>query len=66
MEEQTKLAGKQPYEAAPFQKLVDAWLQDEEANELQTSKISFARVYQKEWPQAREDQVPGQRPGTIT
>jgi hypothetical protein len=60
MKEQAKLAGKQPYEAAPFQKLVDAGLQDEEASELQTAKISFPRVYQKEWPQAREDQVPGQ------
>jgi hypothetical protein len=60
MEEQAKLARKQPYEAAPFQKLMDVGLQEEKANELQTAKISFPRIYQKEWPQTREDQVPGQ------
>jgi hypothetical protein len=60
MDEQAKLAGKQPYEAAPLHKLMDAGLQEEEANELQKAKISFPRIYQKEWPQTREDQVPGQ------
>jgi hypothetical protein len=53
--EQAKLAGKQPYETASLQKLMDAGLQEEEANELQTAKISFPRIYQKEWPQTRED-----------
>jgi hypothetical protein len=51
MDGQAKLAGKQPYEATPLQKLMDAGLQEEEANELQTAKISFPRIYQKEWPQ---------------
>jgi hypothetical protein len=35
MDEQAKLARKQPYEAAPLHKLMDAGLQEEEANELQ-------------------------------
>ena len=60
MDEQAKLAGKQPYEAALFQKLMDAGLQEEEAKELQTAKISFLRIYQKEWPQTQEDLVPSQ------
>ena len=59
-DEQAKLIEKQPYEAAPFQKLMDVGLQEEEAKELQTTKISFPRIYQKEWPQAREDKVPSQ------
>ena len=60
MDKQAELARKQPYEVTPFQKLMDAWLQEEEAKELQTAKISFPIIYQKEWPQAREDQVLGQ------
>jgi hypothetical protein len=60
MDEQAKLAGKQPYEAAPLHTLMDVGLLEEEANKLQKAKISFPRIYQKEWPQTQEDQVPGQ------
>jgi hypothetical protein len=60
MEEQAKQAGRPTQEPASLATLRDLGLNVREAQELSTAKISFPRISQYEWPQEREDKVPGQ------
>jgi hypothetical protein len=60
MEEQAKLAGRAPQETAPTETLLELGLNTKEVQELATTRISFLRISQHEWPQERDDKVLGQ------
>jgi hypothetical protein len=60
MEEQAKLAGRMPQDPASIATLLELGINTNEAQELATARISFPRMSQHEWPQERDDKVPGQ------